>query len=635
MNGWIGAFGLCLRARMIAMVFVLVAAACLVPAEAGAVPVVVSSANDGVVSVFSSGAGGALTPLCNPTTTCPTDGASSSPSAVAFSPDGRYVYVGNQDTNSISVYAVGSTGALTAVPCDPTTSCLTGSGPQGIAVDPSGTHLYVSNGISNNVSVFSIGANGALTPLCDPATNCPATGSSAEGLAIDPSGTHLYVANFDSNNVSVFSIGSGGALTSQCDPTTNCPATGMGPSEPVMDPSGAHLYVPSQEGNNVAEFSVGSGAALTALCDPATTSCPATGASAFAAAMDPSGGHLFVANFTSDNLSEFSVGAGGVLSQLCDPTTNCPATSSNAFAAAVDPSGHYLYVPNFTSNNVGIYSIASAGALTAIPCSPASNCQTGSGPGNFSIAVGPDRGPTAGFSTSAAPAGSASNFNAAASTSPDYPIGSYLWSFGDGTSQTASGPTVQHAYAKPGMYTATLLVVDQVGCAQRYVSTGQTASCDGTAKAISTQTIVISPPAVTALKISPHKLSLAGRKVKGACVKPTKKNGANKHCRLPIRLRVNYTLNGGSKVTFALKRQATGRKVRGACVKPTHKNRKHGKCVRLVSVSGSIVKSGIAGSNHFTFNGKIGGHQLGSGTYQLIATPAGGSPRKATFTITV
>jgi hypothetical protein len=37
------------------------------------------------------------------------------------------------------------------------------------------------------------------------------------------------------------------------------------------------------------------------------------------------------------------------------------------------------------------------------------------------------------------------------------------------------------------------------------------------------------------------------------------------------------------------------------------------------------------GANSFVFNGKIGGHKLAPGAYQLTATPAGGAPKTATF----
>ncbi len=99
---------------------------------------------------------------------------------------------------------------------------------------------------------------------------------------------------------------------------------------------------------------------------------------------------------------------------------------------------------------------------------------------------------------------------------------------------------------------------------------------------------VAPPPQLSGLRVSPHNLSLTRHKV---------------------RLRINYKLSVADMVIFTLKR--SGHKVKG-----------------------KIVKSGKAGANHFTFNGKIGGHALGAGTYQLIATPARGKPKKAKFTLT-
>jgi hypothetical protein len=99
---------------------------------------------------------------------------------------------------------------------------------------------------------------------------------------------------------------------------------------------------------------------------------------------------------------------------------------------------------------------------------------------------------------------------------------------------------------------------------------------------------VAPPPQLTGLRVSPSKLSLRRHKV---------------------RLRISYKLSVVDKVTFTIKR--SGHKVRG-----------------------KIVKSGKAGANKFTFNGRLGGHSIGAGKYQLVATPARGKPKKAKFRLT-
>jgi hypothetical protein len=50
-------------------------------------------------------------------------------------------------------------------------------------------------------------------------------------------------------------------------------------------------------------------------------------------------------------------------------------------------------------------------------------------------------------------------------------------------------------------------------------------------------------------------------------------------------------------------------------------------------VPGRLVENGKAGVNKFRFAGKVGGHALGQGTYQVTATPVGGKPKKAKFTL--
>jgi hypothetical protein len=74
-------------------------------------------------------------------------------------------------------------------------------------------------------------------------------------------------------------------------------------------------------------------------------------------------------------------------------------------------------------------------------------------------------------------------------------------------------------------------------------------------------------------------------------------------------LRITYKLSVPDTVTFTFKRN--GHRLRG-----------------------KLVENGKAGFNRFTFNGRLGGHALGVGTYQLTATPARGKPKKAAFTLT-
>ena len=217
--------------------------------------------------------------------------------------------------------------------------------------------------------------------------------------------------------------------------------------------------------------------------------------------------------------------------------------------------------------------------------------------------------------------------------------GRYIYNYGTSTAygqSTASAQLHAGVGAQPAPATLTGLTPGTAYHLQLVVTTpdGTAASSDVTFTTQSTQSAPPpSKPAISSLRVSPMSFSLAGRRVNGRCVKPTRQNNGNKHCRRPRTLRISYTLNVAATVILMLKRQAAGRKVNGRCVKPTTGNHTHRKCARLVNVPGTLTLAGQAGANQSSFNGKIGGHQLGSGAYQLTATPAGGISSTVTFKI--
>ncbi len=91
--------------------------------------------------------------------------------------------------------------------------------------------------------------------------------------------------------------------------------------------------------------------------------------------------YVYVANFDSNNVSAYSIGANGVLM----PVPGSPfAAGINPISVAVDPTAQYVYVANMGANNVSAYSIGANGTLMPVPGSP---FKAGIGP--LSVAVGP------------------------------------------------------------------------------------------------------------------------------------------------------------------------------------------------------------------------------------------------------
>ena len=78
---------------------------------------------------------------------------------VVVTPNGRYAYVTNTASGTISSYAVQKSGKLTLAQAVAATS---GAGPIDAALSASGSHLYVLNSGSQSISSFSVAKDGSL-----------------------------------------------------------------------------------------------------------------------------------------------------------------------------------------------------------------------------------------------------------------------------------------------------------------------------------------------------------------------------------------------------------------------------------------------------------------------------------------
>jgi 6-phosphogluconolactonase len=209
------------------------------------------------VSGYAIAADGTLTPV--PGSPFP---AGSGPGWITVSPNGRFVYVANcaalcsgSGQGSVSGFEIdNSTGALTAVPGTPFQA---DDIPYAVTVDPTGRFAYVANFRSGTVSVFEIDhCSGSLLTKA----SVPTGGGSPLAVTFDPHGRFLYVVNTASDNVSAFSVGKDGMLT----PVPGSPfASGQFTQGIAVDPAGEFLYVTA--GTEVLGYSVDTGGVLVPL----------------------------------------------------------------------------------------------------------------------------------------------------------------------------------------------------------------------------------------------------------------------------------------------------------------------------------------------------------------------------------
>ncbi len=141
------------------------------------------------------------------------------PMDLAVSPDSTLLFIAslaNSSTENDQVYSetiagdgtLSSAGAAAALP-------ILGSSPSSIAVSNGGKFVYTGNTGTGSVSLLDIGAGGVLTYQSD--VTMPTAGAPGKLLA-DPSFAFLYATDFDHGTVVIFSIASNGTLTQSGSP---------------------------------------------------------------------------------------------------------------------------------------------------------------------------------------------------------------------------------------------------------------------------------------------------------------------------------------------------------------------------------------------------------------------------------
>jgi 6-phosphogluconolactonase (cycloisomerase 2 family) len=232
-----------------------------------------------------------------------------SPGVMTMDSGGKYLFVGNQITNDIWVYSIGSSGALTFV-----SSVQVEASPASLTLSASDGLLYVPVPTFSAVYVFSVSA-GVLTQVGTPLIVNGGVGH----LGIDPDGKFLYVPNPSLNTVTVLLIQSDGSLL----PGPGLFATGTSPVAAATNATGAFLYVANSASTNLSQFKVDSSTgALTTL----TSSAAGTGTNPESIVVDPDAKFIFVINEQSNSITEFTISKDGTL-----------ATTGNALQLNVAP----------------------------------------------------------------------------------------------------------------------------------------------------------------------------------------------------------------------------------------------------------------------------------------------------------
>lgn len=563
--------------------------------------------------------------------------ADSTPNSITVGPDGDLWWVDLAGTGAPTVAGAPAIGRF-----DPSTqkvtefSLPTGTSPESIAAGPDGD-LWFTELIGPNEGEF-----GRIDPSTGTITQFPAglpAGDAPLEMTAGPDGGLWFTIASDNGNSGL------GRLDPSTGKITTFTPSGVFPDEITVGPDG-NLWFTDSGGTSgrigrfdlsthaFTEFSTG----LTAGDEPDRIAAgpdgsvwftedgsaggtvgridPSTGAiSEFPTpSLDPAGiaagqdGDLW---FTSD-------GAGGATSAIgrIDPSTGGITTftaglrsGSGPGSIAPGPDGNLWFTDNIASGSDG-NSPAIGRVGTGAPAAVAGPVLSGSGQ------AGTPQTCQASFATWAGVRPSLSLFS----------FDGFRWTVDGVPVAGQTGQTFTPSTADEG---------HQLGCS---VTVSYPLPFSVTARASAAITVsgpgapgsapAAPAPAVTGLKVSPKRVSIAGRRVHRRCVAPSKKNRRRPACTRKAKVTIRYTLNVAASVRFELVARLRGHRVRRRCVVQTGKRRKGKRCTRRVAAGKAIVRTGVAGANKLVVSRK-----LAPGRYTVTVTPTGGRARRVSFKV--
>ena len=263
-----------------------------------------------------------------------------SPTGLAVTPDGLFVWVACQGANNVKVLSTVTNTVVGTIPV--------GTTPVQVAITPNGTQAYVVIRGLNQVAVIDTVSQSVIATV--------PVGSRPVAVTISPDGSKAYVANLYDGTVSVISTASKSVI--------NTFAADQGSSGVAVLPNG-RVYVSNQNAGNVTVHDA-SGNLLATI--PGFTS-PNWAAAA------PNGSRVFVTNGNSKSVGVVDTSSNTLISTI---TTGTIPTS-----VAVSADSAHAYVVNeysFSLSEIGVASNTVTNTLSSVGVYP------------FGIAIAPASG---------------------------------------------------------------------------------------------------------------------------------------------------------------------------------------------------------------------------------------------------
>lgn len=380
----------------------------------------------------------------------------SQPGGLAVSPDGSTAWVANFGEATVQPVdiATGTPGPRIKV----------GTGPAFMAITPDGATAYVANFFSNTVT--------PIDTLTGHAGSAIAIGREPAALAVSPDGRTLYVVNYSDASQSLQAVD---VATNRAGPEIFLPGCRR-PSGIAITPNGTTAYVTCFADDAVLPVNLLTGAPGA----PITGTDGALSGAQFVA-ITPDGSAAYVTDNNTNTVTVIEIPANRI--------TRLITVGHGPQGVAVTPDGNTVYIGNYGTNFGTSLNLVTPIDRTR---SDATRADVAGGYGPATVAPVPDQAPYAAFTGTPWGGGSHNvTFDPSGSSATTGEIREYLWSFGDGLTESRTTPALfAHSYAIGGTYTVTLTVTSTAGTSTTQVFTGQTVGRNGGPQARATAAVV-------------------------------------------------------------------------------------------------------------------------------------------------
>jgi 6-phosphogluconolactonase len=173
--------------------------------------------------------------------------------------DSRFVFVADLGLDQVLVYRLDPTSGTLTPGSPPAANLDPGAGPRHLAFAPAGTWIYVLNELSSTVTVFAYRPGTGMLHRQQTVSTLPKNFSgtnTAAGISVDGSGRCLYVSNRGDDSLVVFRIESGNV---NLVPLQRVSCGGKTPRHFTIDPTGAWLLVANQQSHVITLFRIDAG----------------------------------------------------------------------------------------------------------------------------------------------------------------------------------------------------------------------------------------------------------------------------------------------------------------------------------------------------------------------------------------